>query len=65
MPDWADKLAREIAKDLGADDRQWSSALRLQVVAAKLRLVQHNGIGIGVDRAKDAIKPKDQTNDER
>lgn len=54
--DWADELARQIAADFGgpaAADRT-----RLGLVAARLRVVRQEGIGEGLDQAKNAIKEK-------
>ncbi len=50
--DWADTLARQVAADFGADlaDRH-----QLELVAARLRLCRQEGIGIGLDQARDAL----------
>lgn len=52
--DWADALARVIATDFGMS----SDRLRLDLVAARLRVVREEGVGEGLDQAKKAISPE-------
>lgn len=55
MSDWADELARKIADDLGVYGPDPSEPDRLSLVAARLRLLRQEGIGIGLDQASKAI----------
>jgi hypothetical protein len=67
--DWADELARQIAADFGS--RPWTydgnvevpDELSLNLVAARLRIIRHEGVGDGLDQARDAIRqpPKGDT----
>ena len=56
--DWADALARQIAVDFGVR----SERLRYDLVAARLRLVREEGVGIGLDQMREALKqpPKEE-----
>ena len=56
--DWADALARQIAADYGVR----SERLRYDLVAARLRLVREEGVGIGLDQMREALKqpPKEE-----
>jgi hypothetical protein len=52
--DWADELAQQIARDF---DVPGQPRERLDLVAARLRVVRQEGIGIGIDQAKiEALK---------
>ena len=55
--DWADALAREIASDLGAKpDKD-----RLDLVAARLKIVRQTGVVEGIDQARKAIPAPEKT----
>ena len=49
--DWADELARKIANDFGANPNR----LRFDLVAARLRVVRQEGMGIGLDQAREVV----------
>jgi len=53
--DWADTLARQIGADFGARS---VSAMRFDLVAIRLRIVRQEGIGEGLDQARDAVAKK-------
>ena len=55
--DWADALARQIATDLGTPN-PIGDRTRYDLVAARLRVVKQEGIGEGLDQAKEAVAKK-------
>jgi hypothetical protein len=51
--DWADELARQIAADFGVR----ADGPHYDLVAARLRVVRQEGIGIGIEECRKAIIP--------
>jgi hypothetical protein len=58
--DWADELARQIATDFGVPN-PLGDRRRYDLVAARLRVVKQEGIGEGLDQARDAVTTKGKT----